>query len=294
LPLLGRSVNRALGFDTKRKLPQLAPVSFRKRLYVLIDELPCQPTEHFWWFGLADGKKLVLWLDSFNSHYKPQVTEAALRLLVQQGFCVGIAKSHFCCGRPLYEYGLLTEAKERLQKILDSFYVHLPTDSDVIVLEPSCLSVFRDELISLHGEKQEAIDLATRSKTLADFLEAHDIYPNKPVGKALLHLHCHHKSLDRSAAERRYLSRCFETIEEPEQGCCGMAGVFGFQKQTRGLSKRIFAQNLEPAVEKLSQGTTVVSNGFSCHEQLNDLSAVQSLHVAEVLENKLSKGTRLT
>ena len=179
-------------------------------------------------------------------------------------------------------------ARERLQNILDNFYMHLPVATDVIVLEPSCLSVFRDELINLHGEKEAAIDLAARSRTLADFLEAHDIYPAKPSGKALLHLHCHHKSLDRTAAERRYLSKCFETVEEPEQGCCGMAGVFGFQKQTRSLAKKIFARNLGPAVEKLPDGTTVVSNGFSCHEQLNDLSATKSLHVAEVLESKLS------
>ena len=288
MPLFGRTVNRVLGFDTKRKLPLLAPVSFRKRLQGLMDELPCQPGENFWWFGRQDGKQVVLWLDSFNCYYKPQVSEAALRVLVQQGFCVGIAKSTFCCGRPLYEYGLLTEAKERLQNILDSFHVHLPVDTDVIVLEPSCLSVFRDELINLHGEKEAAVDLAARTRTLADFLEAHEIYPDKPSGKALLHLHCHHKSLDRAAAEQRYLQRCFETVEEPEQGCCGMAGVFGYQKQTRALSRKIFARNLGPAVEHMPEGLTLVSNGFSCHEQLNDLSAVQSLHVAEVIENKLS------
>jgi len=258
-------------------------------LSALVDEIPCQESEHFYWFGFeTDNRKhkVVLWLDSFNSHYKPQVIESALRLLTTQGISVAIARAHFCCGRPLYEYGMLIEARQRLQHIMDNFYPTLPQDTPVIVLEPSCLSIFREELVQQLGETEAVNDLAARSITLADFLERYDMHPKKPSGRALVHLHCHHKSLESTSAEKRYLQQCFESLQEPEPGCCGMAGVFGLQKDTRPLSERIFDNRLGPAVENLSDGTIVVTNGFSCHEQLADRAGIKTLHVAEALEAK--------
>ena len=292
LPLVNRLIGKALGLAAERTLPALAPVPFKERLSVLIDEIPCQESEDFYWFGCdRDNRKqkVVLWLDSFNSHYKPQVIESALRLLTAQGFSVAIARVHFCCGRPLYEYGMLSEAKQRLQHIMDNFYPTLPEDTPVVVLEPSCLSVFREELIQQLGENEAVNDLAARSITLADFLDRHEMLPKKSSGKALVHLHCHHKSLESTSAEKRYLQQCFESLQEPEPGCCGMAGVFGLQKATRPLSERIFNNRLGPALENVSDDTIDVTNGFSCHEQLADRAGIKTLHVAEVLEAKFQE-----
>jgi len=289
LPLVNKLIGKTLGFATERALPALATVPFKKRLSALVDEIPCQESEHFYWFGFETDnrkRKVVLWLDSFNSHYKPQVIESALRLLTSQGVSVAIARSHFCCGRPLYEYGMLIEARQRLQHIMDNFYPTLPQDIPVIVLEPSCLSVFREELVQQLGANEAVNDLAARCLTLADFLERHDIAPSNPSGTAIVHLHCHHKSLDNTSAEKRYLQQCFESLQEPEPGCCGMAGVFGLQETTRPLSERIFDNRLGPAVENLPDDTVVVTNGFSCHEQLADRAGIKTLHVAEVLEAK--------
>ena len=294
LPLANRLVGKALGLSAERTLPALAPVPFKKRLNALVDEIPSQENEHFLWFGFNTNEhethKVVLWLDSFNSYYKPHVIESALRLLTAQGFSVGIARAHFCCGRPLYEYGMLTEAKNRLQHIMDNFYQTLPQEAPVIVLEPSCLSVFREELVQQLGSSDAVNDLAERSMTVADFLERHEIHPVKPSGSAVVHLHCHHKSLDSTSAEQRYLKKCFDSLQEPEPGCCGMAGVFGLQESTRSLSARIFDNRLGPALQSVPDETVVVTNGFSCHEQLADRAGIKTLHVAEVLEAKLPAG----
>ncbi len=281
------TIQRLLGFATDRQLPALADRSFRQYLAQLQDEIPSTIEDNFQWFGPSDGEAVVLWLDSFNSYYKPQVNESALRLLVYLGFRVGIVRRHFCCGRPLYEYGLLNEAKDRLLQIMQTFHTALPANADVLVLEPSCLSVFKDELLKQLGESSSTVDLSNRTKTLADFLAQNDIKPENAEGDALLHLHCHHKSLPTVAAERDYLDLCFSSVKEPEPGCCGMAGVFGLQQTTRELSGEIFNKRLSPAIDAIDKDTVLVTNGFSCQEQINGLAGRKTLHIAEVLERKL-------
>ncbi len=286
VPILRHGVQRLLGFATDRKIPVMATRSLRQRLVRLQDEMPSVVEKDFQWFGPPDGAQVVLWLDTFNSHYKPQVIESAMRLLVHLGFRTGIARSHFCCGRPLYEYGLLAEAKDRLQRIMENFHAKLPPSSCIVVLEPSCLSVFKDELLRQLGEVDQTLDLAERTMTLADFLVRNNIRPDSADGDALLHLHCHHKSLTSAAAERTYLEQCFSTVTEPEPGCCGMAGVFGLQQSTRELSGEIFKKRLSPALQAVPDNTVLITNGFSCQEQIADLSGQKTLHVAEVLERK--------
>ena len=292
LPVVGSLIRSALGIDSKKSLPRLATRSFKTHLLGLQDELPFYSGQHFRWFGQQDATKVILWADSFNSHYRPEVLESALRVLVRQGLSVGVAHKHFCCGRPLYEYGLLQEAGTRLQKILDNFYTNLPANTDVIVLEPACLSVFRDELLALKGEDPRAQDLAVRTITLADCLKKRGVKPKRKLGAALLHLHCHQKALFDSSADRELIAQCFESVQEPEPGCCGMAGVFGVQARTRELSGKIFERNLRSATDIMmatatNKPATIVTSGFSCHEQFGDLSKQDSVHIAQVLDHCL-------
>jgi len=289
LPLLGSAIRRAVGIDPQHSLPRLAVKGFRREISRLQDELPVYTGEHFHWFGQQDAPKVVLWVDSFNSHYRPQVLEAALRVLSRQNLQVGIVKKHFCCGRPLYEYGMLDEAKDRLTKIVDHFYTHLPDDSKVVVLEPACLSVFKDELLALLGEDPRAVDLANRVCTLADCLHNEGVTPERKFGNALLHLHCHQKALHDNATERALLAQCFESVSEPEPGCCGMAGTFGVVSRTRGLARKVFAKNLKGAVEKQKPDDLVVVSGFSCHEQFTGSASREPVHVAEVFDRCLQK-----
>lgn len=285
LPVIGAVLRSSLGIAAGKSLPRLAVKSFKRSMTRLQDELPVYNGEHFNWFGQQDGKQIVLWIDSFNSHYKPEVLESALRVLLRQGFSVGVAHKHFCCGRPLYEYGLLEDAKSRLLSILDNFYPNLPDSTPVVILEPACLSVFRDEMLGLLSSDARARDLADRVTTLADCLQQAGAKPSRKLGSALLHLHCHHKTLMNNSSERAMLNECFESVSEPEAGCCGMAGAFGVQARTRALSRKVFGRNLQAAVNQQPDDEIIVTNGFSCHEQFSDLAGKRSVHIAEVLDH---------
>ena len=123
-----------------RKIPKFAQETF-------VSWLKKQP-------GHADHRsQVVLFADTWNNYFHPHVSQAAYEVLRQAGFTVHVpqAKGHLCCGRPLYDFGLLRAAKKYLLRLLDKMKHEIDAGLPVIVLEPSCASVFRDELRNLQG-----------------------------------------------------------------------------------------------------------------------------------------------
>jgi len=278
--LIKKMVFKVLGLRQDAKLPPLSTMPFGKWA-----KNNCQyEQDNFYWFGKKEHPAVILWLDSFNNYYSTHVLEAGLRSLLKSNFRVGVASRRFCCGRPLYEHGFLEQAKQQLNEILDQFHHQLPEGSEVIVLEPSCLSVFKDELLNLMKSDARAHDLSNRVTTLIDFLSSKGIRPKKKFESAILHLHCHHKSLLAGTQDKAWLSECFEQLQEPESGCCGMAGSFGMKNQTRDISEFLYQRNLKPAIDGSSDKTLLVANGISCREQIERQSGRAALHPAEIVE----------
>src|SRR5439155_12584653 len=102
-----------------------------------------------------------------------------------------------CCGRPLYDFGFLSTAKILLLEIVTVLQDEIRTGKPVIVLEPSCASVFRDEMINLLPQNPDAIRLSRQTFLLSEFLEkkAPDMHLPQLRRPALVHGHCHHKSI---------------------------------------------------------------------------------------------------
>jgi len=280
---IGRLVKQVLGFSPEKSLPILESQSFSAWTLQHAD----RHDQHFSWFGNDEHPVVVLWSDSVNAHYRVSILKSAVSVLTKCGYQVAIAKSFFCCGRPLYEYGFLEKARSQLQQILDNFHPHLPANSNLVVLEPSCLSVFKDEMKKLYPNHNGATDLSNRAMTLSAFLSTRITKPKRTLSKGILHLHCHDKSLGGQNFEREWMQRCFDSLKEPEAGCCGMAGSFGMRKQTRHLGQTLFARYLKPSIDAMDNETVIVANGFSCHEQITDYNRQRVLHPVQVLEECL-------
>jgi len=282
-PPFDKITRKLLGLTGDKALPKIAPVTFAswaKKNAVHSDD-------HFYWHGEVSHPSVVLWADTLNSHYSPQLLQSAVTVLMRCNYQVAIAKAHFCCGRPLYEYGLLEQAKTQSCALLDDFYPGLPENADIVVLEPSCLSVFKDELLKLYPGDKRAQHFSARTQSLAQFLTHNGIEPANRLEKGLLHFHCHDKSLSTHTAEREWLISCFDEVVEPETGCCGMAGTFGMQKKTQATALRLVQRNLAPALAKASSDTFVVSSGFSCRSQLSSTTDKRVYHPVEIIEKSL-------
>ena len=75
-----------------------------------------------------------------------------------------------------------------------------------------------------------------------------------------------------------------------DSGCCGMAGPFGFEKDKYEVSQALGERVLLPAVRSAAPETILVSDGFSCREQIRQNSPRHALHLAEVLAGRVLIG----
>jgi len=242
--------------------------------------------------GIVNAPQVVLWPDTWNNYYHPQALNAAELLLHQAGFNVELPYGHICCGRPLYDFGFLGQARKYLARILDRMAPQINAGLPFIFLEPSCASVFKDELLELHPKDIRAQRLSKQVWLLADWLVAqapsdstNDWLKGRMKGAhVLLHGHCHHKAVfGGTRNEAAMFTQAGATVETVQAGCCGMAGPFGFEAAKFELSKKIANESLMPAVGCAGPMTIVVADGFSCREQISQLGQRKAVHFAEAL-----------
>ncbi len=277
-------IKNIVGVAQQRSLPQLAARSYQKSR----GNVAARPE------GQTRPPRVVLWADTWNNYYHPATLSAAEIVLAQAGFEVETPQGHLCCGRPLYDFGLLGHAKSYLGKILDRLAPRIEAGRPFIFLEPSCASVFKDELLELFPNDQRARRLSKQVWLLADWIaaEAPDAFTGRLAGAhVLLHGHCHHKAVfGGPVSEIALLRSAGATVEATQAGCCGMAGPFGFEKEKYDVSKMIAQDGLLPAVEAAGPMTIIVADGFSCREQISQLGHRPALHFAEVLAHSCACG----
>ncbi|WP_119459421.1 FAD-binding and (Fe-S)-binding domain-containing protein [Rhodospirillaceae bacterium SYSU D60014] len=233
-------------------------------------------------------RRVILWPDTFNNHFHPEVGAAAVEVLEAAGCEVVLPEQSLCCGRPLYGWGMLGLAQKELRRILDGLGGEIDQGVPVIGLEPACLTTFRDELPNLFPRDDRAKRLCAQSFMLSEFLEREVGYePPKLERKALVHAHCNQHSVLGMADEKRMLSKLGLDYAVLESGCCGMAGSFGFEADHYDVSMKAGERMLLPVVRAADGDCLVITNGYSCREQIDQCTGRQALHSAEVLQMAL-------
>ena len=235
------------------------------------------------------GERVLLWPDTFNDNFRPDTLIAATQLLARAGFDVAIPPQPLCCGRPLYDWGFLDRAKQRLERILDVLRDEIARGTPILVVEPACASVFKDELVNLLAGNSDAQRLSKQVHYIADFIDNEIGRFPKSLGggAALVQPHCHHHSVIGFAAEAKLLDRLGLQVERPPQGCCGMAGAFGMAKETFEVGRAIGERVLLPRVRALDPESAIVADGFSCREQIELNGGRKTLHLVELLRERM-------
>ncbi len=280
-PIFSDVMKWIIGIAPQRRMPPFASYTFKD------------------WFrkrGVQNKGKppVILWPDTFNNYFHPRTAQAATEVLEAAGFRVLVPMQDLCCGRPLYDYGMLDTAQRWLKQILEALREEIRNDIPLVGLEPSCLATFRDELTNLFPHDEDAKRLCKNSYLLSEFLDncAKDFELPKLHRQALVHGHCHHKALMKMNDEKVLLDKMGLDYEMPDTGCCGMAGAFGFEKEHYDVSIKCGERVLLPAVRKASKDTLLIANGFSCREQVRQTTDRVPLHLAEVIQMALRDGER--
>lgn len=267
---IGKSL---LGVAPRRRVPAFARQTFKKWFEKHGSKSKLRLTE----------KSVLLWPDTFNNYFHPESAIAAVEVLEAAGFDLRLPSRQVCCGRPLYDFGMLDRARGQLGKTLKTLQTEIDAGIPIIVLEPSCASVFKDELLNFFPDDPRAKKLSQLVRLFGEFLEHQNVQIPPLRREALLHGHCHQKSIQKMTSEHRLLERMGVEFTSPAPGCCGMAGAFGFEKEKYDISLAIGELELLPAVRNASPETLLIADGFSCREQIEQCTGRKAMHLSEVV-----------
>ncbi|WP_020601444.1 FAD-binding and (Fe-S)-binding domain-containing protein [Spirosoma spitsbergense] len=286
-PLTAPLAKKAAGVTQKRSIPKFAVQTFRD----------WYRREHK--LDSTGRPRVILWADTFNNFFLPQTLVAGHEVLEAAGFEVVVPNQILCCGRPLYDFGMLDTAKRMLRDIMTTLQADIRAGTPIVGLEPSCVSVFKNELCNLYPEYDDAKRLRQNTFTLAEFLEkkAPDFRVPKLKRKAVVHGHCHHKAVMKTEAEEKLMGDMKLDYQMLDSGCCGMAGYFGYlEGQQYDVGLAAGERVLLPAVRAAAADTLVIADGFSCREQIEQGTNRQGMHLAQVLQMALreQKGPKTT
>ncbi len=253
-------------------------------------DMPAFPAKSFkqWFAGRKDGAlgargEVILWADTFNNYFFPHTAKAAVKVLEDAGFRVRVPQQHLCCGRPLYDFGMLDQAKQYLRDVMDTLADDIEAGTPIVCLEPSCGAVFRDELTNLFPKNPRAVKLQKQVVLFAEFLENVGYRPPQVGGKAVVHGHCHQKAIFGMTSEKRMFEAMGMEPELPDAGCCGLAGSFGYEAEHYDISMQVGERKLLPLVRAQERGTVINADGFSCRQQIGHGTGRTGMHIAEIM-----------
>ena len=268
----------AMGVSQKRHIPPFASPTLKEWFH-------SRPQRN------GGGRRVILWADTFTNFFHAPIGIAAVEALEDAGCNVVIPREHLCCGRPLYDYGMLSFARRYAERVVSHLRAEIRAGVPVVGIEPSCVAVFKDELKKLKTLNEDAERLSKQAFHLSEFLEQLDYQPATLTGRALLHGHCHHRATGGISPEHKLLEKMGLEVEELDSGCCGMAGGWGYEPDHYDVSIACGERVLLPKVREASPETIVVADGFSCRSQIEQGDTGRgAMHVAEVIKLARDRG----
>nr|WP_246303681.1 FAD-binding and (Fe-S)-binding domain-containing protein [Nocardioides thalensis] len=222
--------------------------------------------------AVASGRRVWVWADTFTDYFRTGPGVAVVRYLESCGLEVGVVDEAACCGLTWHSTGQLDAARRIVGRTRDVLAPYLESGAPVLGVEPSCTAALREAGIDV--------------RTIAEVVAALDLpVPDLTGVTVVAQPHCHHHAVIGWAADRELLERAGATVTAVA-GCCGLAGNWGVEKGHYEASVAVAEAHLLPAVRAAlgaDPGAVVLADGFSCALQLDDLAGVRALHLAELL-----------
>jgi len=240
----------------------------------------------------SGGKAAVLFVDTFNGTFEPEIALAAARVLGANGYTVHTLSKpggHYCCGRTYLAAGMVEQARTRLRALIEQLEPLARAGIAIVGLEPACLLTLRDEALALRlGEAAEAV--AGQAMLFEEFLARESragrlaLRLRGAQAPILVHGHCHQKAfgaVDSILEVLRFIPGAQPRLIET--GCCGMAGGFGYGAAHLAVSMDMAEAGLLPAVRR-QPDAIVVADGTSCRRQIADGASRAAVHAAQLLD----------
>jgi iron-sulfur cluster protein len=282
-------MERWIGLDHRRALPPFPMqtlVQAARRL-----ELPSSKGRE---------TKVVLFADVFTNYGMAKRGLAAIEVLRALGADVVVSES-VPEGRAALSQGLIATAKQHARRALMELDRHVSDGRDIVVVEPSSLSMFRRDFSHLLDSKErferfrsrafEPVEYVTLmlGKTGRKAKEVFDISKSKVGYRLFFHAHCQQKTIGCAEPTLALLQEIGFDVATSNVECCGMAGSFGYKKDFYELSMAVGTDLFGQVVQQDRNGGArqLVASGTSCTEQLHAGFERTVLHPVELLASLL-------
>ena len=243
-------------------------------------------------------KEVVLWADTFNRYFEPENVRAARALFTGAGYSVVSARPPkgerpLCCGRTFLAVGLVEQARQEARRSIQALLPLIEQGQTIVGLEPSCLLTLRDEWLAMLPQQWTQRE-ASAVKLFDEFIVAEfDAGRFSASFKTddqdvVLHGHCHRKAFGAQASLKRVLTEIAGCeVRDTGATCCGMAGAFGYNKDTYSVSKQMAEMDLLPTVRDAPTQSLIVADGTSCRHQIADGTPREAVHPVRLLASRL-------
>ena len=273
---VARLAQLVAGVDGRRRVPTPAGTSLRSRSRAGAPS-PAGP----------DARPDVwIWADTFTDHFSPAVAQAAVAVLESIGLSAAVIDARACCGLTYVSTGQLAAAARRVDDLVATLEPYVADGTLILGLEPSCLATLRSDALRLASDPAAAQRVAAAAVTLAELLARHDFTPPDLTGlRVVAQPHCHQHAVLGWSADEDLLRRAGAEVTRV-QGCCGLAGNFGVERGHHDVAVAVAETHLLPALRE-QPDAVVLADGFSCRTQVDDLTGRPTLHLAELLAQKV-------
>ncbi len=277
-------LKKMLGFASQRSLPTIHKRSLLQ------------------WHNQRENKfqsvdrKVYLFPDEFTNRNDVEIGKKGICLLEKLGYEVIMIPSSFS-GRTYLSKGMLKNAQKCAEENVTIYKKLINEKTPLIGIEPSAILTFRDEYPDLLSNtlQIEAQKLAKHCYLIDEFIlqewESKKIESSlftDNTKKILFHAHCYQKALsDKTISVKMMEIPKNYAVTLIEDGCCGMAGSFGFEKEHYEISQKIGSLKLFPAVQNKKSDEIITACGTSCRHQIKDGTGEISYHPIEILFDAL-------
>ena len=270
----GHLLERVAGVDRRRDFPAFRRTTLRE------------------WYGergveVEDpDREIVLYPDPYSNYMLVERGKAAVRLFEALDIAVTMPDVPGSGRAPLSQ-GMIDTATAKARDVSDVLGPHVDDGSDVVVIEPSDLAMFRGEYERLLPDA-EFEPLSEHSYDVMEYV--YGLLANGADAEALsagagesiaYHSHCQQRTMGLAEYTLAVLEECGYEVTTSDVECCGMAGSFGYKQQYYDLAMDV-GENLGDQL-RAADADRVVASGTSCTDQIGDLLGEDPLHPVELL-----------
>jgi iron-sulfur cluster protein len=244
--------------------------------------------------------KVVVFADVFTNYGMAKRGLATIEVLRALGADVVVSES-VPEGRAALSQGMIATAKQHARRATQELESHVSDGRDIVVVEPSSLSMFRRDFSHLLDSKERFERFRSRAYEPVEYvlrmlrkagrnpMEVFDITKSKVGYRFFFHAHCQQKTIGCAEPTIALLREIGFDVVSSNVECCGMAGSFGYKKDFYDLSMAVGADLFGQVVQQDRNGGArqLLASGTSCTEQLHAGFERSVLHPIELLATLL-------